>query len=130
VRFAAQKTPALPAAVAGVMFKGKMRYTLFLTILLSGCPLFLMGDGYFSTSGELVGFEGQTCDLVLTDKYSDDLNRSRIIEGKFSHAGFTVAAKKHQYFVSVICNEKLIAKKTVNYPEDGSIEFGKLRFSQ
>lgn len=98
------------------MFRERMKYLLLLftlTLTLSGCSLFFIGDGLLVVEGELSGYGDQQC-----DKYNKrPPYRTRQINGKFG-TSFTVAGLKHEYILSVVCNGVQVAERSVIYPND------------
>ena len=104
------------------MFLKRMSKIIILAIVsaLSACGLFVIGDGAMGITGNLGSFTTDDCIAKVLLRTEREVWRFDLLpdaEGNFSH-DFTVAPRSEKYKIEIECEGKIIASKTVTYPED------------
>ena len=102
-----------------------IRYLIIsLSVIISGCSLFEIGDNVAIVTGEI----NRKCDLTLEPFGLDEPQQyySRKIEGTFS-ADFTIAPKATKYNLYVTCSGSVVHSEVVKIPEENyKLQLGSL----
>ena len=115
-----------------MFYKGmsKKSFILFL-ITLSGCSIFIVGDGMFSVSGDISSESKEDCVIqIIVEGASAARNHYiRSVSGKFE-VNFTVSPEGRKYIIEVACSGRVVRQKIVRYPDDmgvgGKVQLGKI----